>query len=207
MTETVEKVEAEAGSEPLKNARWETFAQGYAIHANASRAYVEAGYKPGPGVAVSAHHLLRKPNVEHRVHKLKLLRWQALAMTNDELIAEVSKLGRFNIGSITHVTPAGDPYIDLSKATPDDLAAITEVSIEDFTDGREVDEEGNTIKRDVRRVKVKAPNKVQALTLLARIGGMLKDKVELSVTDDFAEKMLAAQARVRAARSGGEGEK
>jgi phage terminase small subunit len=195
MTET-----ADDGSVPLKNARWEAVAQGYSAHGNATRAYVEAGFKAGNAARVSAHHLITKPIVAARIDNLRRSRWKALHMSTDELLAEAAKIARFNIGNILHVTPDGDPYLDLGKASPEDLAAITEVSIEDFTDGREVDDEGNVIKRDVRRVKAKAPNKLQAIAMLAKVAGLMTDKLEVTAGEGFAEAMEAALRRSRQGR-------
>jgi len=195
------------GSVPLTNARWEAFCIAYVGSGNATQAYLTAGYKAGPAAGVSAHHLLKNPNVEARIHNLRQSKWRELHMTADELLAAMAGQVRFSMGNIVHITPDGDPYIDLSKASPDDMACLTEVSIEDFTDGREVDEDGNTIKRDVRRVKVKAPNKMAAATLLARNLGLLKDRVEVTLSEDFAETMQRARERAKAARAAREGDK
>jgi len=194
MTRTAENLKA-------LTPKQESFCQGYARHGNATRAAKEAGYAEKSAHS-QAHDLLKKPEISARINLVRAERWKALHMEDDELLAEAAKIARFNIGRILHVTPDGDPYIDLSKADDDDLAAITEVSIEDFTDGREVDDEGNTIKRDVRRVKAKAPNKLQALSLLMKQRGLLTDKLEVTAGEGFAEAMEAALRRSRQGRSG-----
>lgn len=193
------EAEPEAGSLPLKNARHEAFCIAYVGHGNATRAYLEAGYSER-GAAQSSHALLRNPDVTARVDNLRRSKWKALHMGTDELLAILAGQARFNMADIVHVTPQGEPYIDLNKATREDMAALTEVTIEDFTDGREVDEEGNVIKRDVRRVKVKAPNKIAAASLLAKNLGLLKDQVEVKISGTFAESMARAEARARKAK-------
>lgn len=188
------------GSTPLKNGRWEAFALGYVGSGNASTAYIEAGFKPGPGVGVSAHRLLKNANVKARVDHLRLSKLKALHMGVDETLAEIAKIARASMGRMLHITPGGDPYIDLSKADQDTLDAVAEATIEDFTDGREVDEKGETIKRDVRRVKVKMHPKLGALQTLAKHHGLLNDKVDLNISDDFADTMVRAQQRAKEAR-------
>jgi phage terminase small subunit len=179
--------------------KMEAFCQSYARHGNATRAAKEAGYSEKTAYS-QGHDLLKKPEIMARVSSIRTDRWKALHMSADELLAEAAKIARFSMARLLHVTPDGDPYLDLSKATEDDLAAITEVSIEDFTDGREVDDEGNTIKRDVRRVKAKAPNKLQAINLLMKEQGLLTDKVEMTVGEGFADAMEAALRRARKGR-------
>jgi phage terminase small subunit len=54
-------------------------------------------------------------------------------------------------------TPTGDPYLDFSALSRDQTAALSEVTVEDFLDGRG---EGA---RSVRRVKFKLHDKRAAL--------------------------------------------
>ena len=177
--------------------RRETFCQSYVRHGNATRAAKEAGYSEKTAYA-QGHRLLNKAEIIERVATIRSDRWKALHMSDDELLAEAARLARFNIGRITHITPDGDPYIDLSMATEDDFAAITELAIEDFTDGRGDDA------RDVRRVKVKAPNKLAAVNLLMKQRGMLVEKMDVNMTGDFAGAMEKALRRAR--KGGGDGD-
>src|SRR5882762_11035679 len=70
------------------------------------------------------------------------------------------------------VGPDGDPVLDFSKLTRDQAAALTEVTVEDFLDGRGEDA------RQVRRVKFKLASKLLALELLGKHLGLFKDRVE-----------------------------
>jgi len=184
----------EAGSEPLANDRHEAFCIEYLKDMNATQAYIRAGYKPGKAATVGACQLIAKPNVAARVDYLRRSKFKALHMGADETLAEIARLARFNIKSITHITPRGEPYIDLSMATEDDMAAIGELVIEDYMDGRGDDA------REVRRVKAKAPHKMAALALLAKHHGMLTEKIEVTVTDGLMGKMAQARERLRRAR-------
>ena len=183
------------GDAPLKNPRHEAFClEVIRQKNNATAAYIAAGYSER-GAAQSACALLRNPDVKARIDNLRQSGFRALHMSADETLAEIAKVARFSMGSILHLTPDGDPYIDLNKASDEDMAALSEVTIEDFTDGREVDEQGETVVRQVRRVKAKAHSKIGALTLIAKAHGLLIEKHEVSVDGDFATKMAAAFAR------------
>lgn len=187
------------GSTPLKNLKRELFCLEYMKDGNAKQAYLRAGYA-GKGAEQSAHRMLSFADVKARLDHLKLSKLKALHMGVDETLAEIAKIARASMGRMLHITPGGDPYIDLSKADPDTMDAIAEATIEDFTDGREVDEKGETIKRDVRRVKVKMHPKLGALQTLAKHHGLLNEKVDLNISDDFADTMVRAQQRAKEAR-------
>ena len=79
--------------------------------------------------------------------------------------------------------------IDLSTATRDQLAALTEITVEDYTDGRAEDA------REVKRVRIKMADKRAALELLGRHLGLWDAK-----TDD-PESSSALKAFVDALRA------
>ena len=70
-----------------------------------------------------------------------------------------------------------DAFVDLSTLTRDQAAAIQEVTVEDYKDGR-----GENA-RDVRRVKVKLSDKRAALVDMGRHLGMFKELHERSGKD------------------------
>jgi phage terminase small subunit len=73
--------------------------------------------------------------------------------------------------------PDGDPYLDFSGLTREQAAALVEVTVEDFKDGRGEDA------RDVRRVKFKLADKKAALVDIGKHLGMFKERVELGGPD------------------------
>lgn len=192
---------SEQGDTKKLNPREARFAQEYVQDLNATKAAARAGYSAKTAYAKGSQ-LLKKVEVRAEVDRLLLCAMEAKIMSASETLAELSKVARSSFRGFTHVTPDGDPYLDLGKAGADDLDAIAEMSIEDFTDAREVDDEGNTIKRDVRRVKVKQHNKIAALTTLAKYHGLLLERVEHSVSENFAETMAKAMARAKGGSGG-----
>lgn len=189
----------EPGSLPLENQKHERFALEYLIDLNATQAAIRAGYAKG-SAHVTGHRLINDAKVGVRIDNLRQSKLKALHMGVDEVLAEIAKIGRASMGRILHITPDGDPYIDLGKADADTLDAVAEATIEDFTDGREVDEKGETIKRDVRRVKVKMHPKLAALTTLAKHHGLLDERVKVTLDEDFADTMLRSRERAKEAR-------
>lgn len=188
------------------NPRQEAFVEAYARHGNGTRAAKEAGY-PEKSAHVAACRLLKNDKILLSIREVQSARFRALHMDADEVLALVAGQARNPLQNMLHITDAGDPYIDLAKASPEDLAHIQEVMIEDFTDGRAVDPEtGETIKREVRRVKVKMASPDAARSTLMKHLGLMKEQVELTVTESAADIMAAAHERARRARAEREGE-
>jgi hypothetical protein len=88
--------------------------------------------------------------------------------------------------------PDGDPVLDFSALTRDQAAALVEVTVEDFKDGRG---EGA---RELRRVKFKLADKRAALVDMGRHLGMFVDRHER--IDTFGP-LIAAAAEEEARRS------
>lgn len=129
------------------------------------------------------------------------------------VVAELAKIGFASAKHYLRVTSAGDPAVDLSDLDDDQFAALAEVTVEDYVDGRGDDA------RDVRKVRFKLHNKQAALvSMLEHLGGFPARKHELTgagggpiqheVEDnselserDYARRILFALER--AARAGG----
>lgn len=179
------------------NVRQQKFVDAYFVSGNATQSAKDAGYSEKTAYS-QGHDLLKRPEIKAALAERQAEFWRSKHMGVDELMSLVGGQARNPLGSILHVTPDGDPYLDLSKASKEDLAHITEVTIEDFVDKREIDDEGNVIARDVRRVKVKLADPDKARDKLMRHFGLLKDKLEIEADASFAD--VFAQAMARATR-------
>lgn len=113
----------------------------------------------------------RKPHVFRAIERLRAEVREKFGIDDSRIIREVEKIAFFNSANYLKMTSHGDPYVDLSEMTMDDMAAIAETTLEDFLDGRGEDA------REVRRVKVKTHDKISALALLARVFGLEKKHI------------------------------
>jgi phage terminase small subunit len=88
------------------------------------------------------------------------------------------------------VAEDGSLYYDFTGATEDELALITEMAVEMFTDGKGDDA------REVRRMKIGIVDPKAALDSIAKHLGMFKEKIEIS-GGDVASAILAGRERAK----------
>lgn len=95
-------------------------------------------------------------------------------MSATEVLEELSKLGRSNVQRFIAVNgdDTGEVIASLRDLDPADAAAIQEITVDTYTEGR-----GDEA-RDVKRVRLKLHDKRGALELLARHHKLLTDKHE-----------------------------
>lgn len=158
----------------LPKAGHERFAQGIAQGLSASAAYVAAGYSKNDG---NAARLNGNEKVRARVEELLTAGAEKAGVTIQRIVDELAKVGFANMGDYLHATSGGDPFFVYDQLTDEQKAALAEVTVEDFKEGRGEDA------RDVRRVKFKLYDKLGALEKLGKHLGMFKDKVELTGKD------------------------
>lgn len=138
---------------------------------NATAAAREAGYAES-SVNVMANRLLKRPHIMAQIEAARHRTARRATITIDEVVDELAKIARFNIQDFIRINADGDPYVDFSGATRDQLAAIKSVSVEDFVDGRGDDA------RDVKRVKFDVFDKKGALEALGRhLGGFAQKNI------------------------------
>ena len=147
------------------------FVQEYLIDLNATQAAIRAGYSEKTANQQGAR-LLANVGVKAAVEQGLAEAAERNKLTLDKVIAELRLLGFANMQDYMRVGPDGDPYLDFSALTREQAAALTEVTVEDFKDGRADDA------RDVRRVKFKLADKRSALVDLGKHLGGFKDRVE-----------------------------
>jgi phage terminase small subunit len=157
----------------LRNSRHEAFARAIVAGNSGRTAYGAAGYRAQGAVAdANASRLLGNAKVSARIAELKGIAAQASTVEATRVLHELAKLAFANMADYMRVGPGGDPVLDFSKLTRDQAAALVEVTVEDYVDGRGEDA------RQVRRVKFKLASKLVALELLGKHLGLFKDRVE-----------------------------
>lgn len=141
---------------------------------------------------------LSKPAIEAAIAKRRAKQRERTELTADLVLADLCKIAFANLGDFLKVTPAGEPYVDLSHMTRDQAAALRSATVEDFLEGRGDDT------RVVRRVKISLHDKRAALVTLGRHLGMFhtrheltgKDGAQIELVADIRERILDRLARL-----------
>jgi phage terminase small subunit len=173
----------------LANPRYERFAQELAIGKSATESYVTAGFKNNRHNAAA---LARTQHISTRVAEIMAgeatIRTKGLeraiertAISKERVLTELAKIGFSNMLDYMQVGPDGDPVLNFAALTRDQAAALVEVTVEDFKDGRGDDA------RDVRRVKFKLADKRSALVDIGKEIGMFIDRKHITRSSSFAE--------------------
>ena len=168
-----------------------TFIQEYLIDMNATQAAIRAGYSKKTAYRTGADNL-KKPQIQEAIRKAMQKRQARTEITQDMVVNELAKIGFANIGDYVSFTGEGDPFVDLSEMTEAQSAALSEIMVDDYMDGRGEDA------REIKRVKIKLCDKKGALVDLGKHLGMFRGdagdadepmpvKVEINVVDGRKE--------------------
>lgn len=164
------------------------FVDEYLVDLNATQAAIRAGYSEKTARQVGAENL-SKPVVSAAITKAQADRSTRTEITADNVLREMAKIGFANMADYMKATPDGDPYLDFSELTRDQAAALIEVTVDDFKEGRGEDA------RDIRRVKFKLADKKGALVDIGKHLGMFVDKHEHSGPNGGPIQTEATSAR------------
>lgn len=142
---------------------------------NATRAYLRAGGQSTANPMTAAHVLRHNPNVvAHLLHR----RAQLQAKNEDlrQLILDkCTAIIQASHDRFQRVQADGSCYTDLSDLSPQDWAAVQQIDVEEYTEGRGEDA------REIKRIKVKLHDPMAAMDKAAKILGLFAaDKVELT---------------------------
>lgn len=151
----------------------------YLIDLNATQAAIRAGYSAHTA-GVIGYENLKKPYIQGALTRERARLASDLDITPEKVLAEYAKLGFANMANYTRIS-GGDPYIDLSNCSLTHFAAISEVTSEDYVEGRGEDA------RDVKKTKIKLHDKKGALDSIARHLGMFVDKSQVEMTSNVKE--------------------
>lgn len=155
-------------------AKQQAFIEEYLIDLNATQAAIRAGYSAK--TAYSKGQLMTKTLSAH-ITEAQANRSKRTQITQDMVLNELAKIGFSNMLDYVSVTNGGDLAPDFSALTRDQAAAIGEVTVEEYTEGRGDDA------KNVKRTKFKLSDKRAALVDMGRHLGMFKDKVEVTGAD------------------------
>lgn len=156
-----EGVDSSAEELTPKQAR---FCQEYVIDLNGKQAAIRAGYSEH-SAEMQASRLLSYAKVAARVGEMQAEIANRNRATANRVIQELQSIAFANHLDYVRLVE-GEPAVDLSKMTREQAAAIKDITVEDYRDGR--GEES----RDVRRVRLSLYDKHPALVNLGKHLGM-----------------------------------
>lgn len=159
---------------PKLTAKQERFIQEYLLDLNATQAAIRAGYKAHAAAATGSENL-RKPLIAEAIAAVQAQRSAKFSIGLDKVLIELARLAFANMADYITTTDKGDAFVDLSKLTREQAAAIQEVTIEEFMDGKGEDA------RECKRVKFKLADKRGPLTDLCKhLGGFIERIAEVN---------------------------
>jgi phage terminase small subunit len=170
----------EGGTPTLNvNPKQARFCNEYIVDLNGKKAAIRAGYQ-ARSAHVTASRLLADPKVQTKVAELQEALAKRTGITVERVLAEYSKLAFANMQDYITVQQDGLAYLDLSKLTRDQAAAIAHFTVEEesiplYKDEDDEQDEGIPI-RAPRTVKIKLADKKGALDSIAKHLGMFLDK-------------------------------
>jgi phage terminase small subunit len=147
----------------------------FLVDLNAAAAARRSGYSLAAAKEVG-YRLLTLPHVRAEVDRLKAERAASLALKAEDVVRELVKLSHANMLNYVRVQPDGSAAVDLSAMGEDEAAALQEVTVEEFTDGR-----GDEA-RPCRRIKIKLADKTRALELLGKHLALFTERHEVAVS-------------------------
>jgi len=166
------------------------FVEEYLVDLNATQAAIRAGYSED-SAAIIGFENLRKPNIALAIRKRQNELAEQVEVTQARVVAEYAKLGFSNMARFANLDE-GLPRFDFSDLTPDEMAAVSEITVDTR---REAGEDGDTIDK----VRFKLHDKKGALDSLSRHLGLFDadNKREVTHKGDIEALMEAIDGKSR----------
>jgi phage terminase small subunit len=141
------------------------FVEEFLIDLNGAGAARRAGYSKS-GAKEEAYRLLTNAHIQDAIATAREALSVRTQITLDDITRELAKIGFANLADYFNLTQeGGDPFIDLTGCTRDQLAALQQITVEDYVEGRGDDA------RLVKRVGIKMGDKKGSLGLLSDLLG------------------------------------
>ena len=171
-----------------KNSRHDRFCREYIKDLNGTRAAIAAGYAK-KSAKVTASRLLTNANVQALLAKLAKQHADKLDLSAEKVLSELSSMGFCNMLDYIKTTEEGNAYVDLSNLTREQAAAIPEITVDEYMEGK------GKHARKVKRTKLKLVDKIRSLELLGKHLKLFTERIEVGGTAGLAEALAAARKR------------
>lgn len=173
LEETLKQVEQDTGKR--FTAKQRIFVREYLIDLNVTQAAIRAGYSQRTAAEAGSSNL-KKPHLRAAIDAALLERAKRAPpeVSTQRVLEEIGRLAYSNM--LDYIQPQADGYavLDLSQLTRQQAAAIQEVTIDEYMDGRGEDA------RPVKRVKFKLSDKSRSLELLGKHLGLFREQLEIT---------------------------
>ena len=137
----------------------ECFCLEYIIDLNGTQAAIRAGYSQKTAGSIAEENL-KKPEIKKEVQKHLDARRVRTEVKADDVIEEIKKMAFSNMLDYMTISEDGGAFIDLSKLTRDQAAAIVQLEVESYWD--------KDLKRQVKKIKFKLADKYKGQELLGK---------------------------------------
>ena len=172
-----------------RNSRHEIFAREYVKDLNGKRAAIAVGYSAKTADA-AASRLLSNVKVQTLVATLTKKHADKLDLSAEKVLSELSRMGFSNFLDYVNITEEGDAFVDLSGLTQEQAAAIQEVTVNEYMEGKGKDG------RKVKRTKLKLVDKIRSLELLGKHLKLFTERIEVGGIEGLAEQVAQARKRL-----------
>ncbi len=170
------------------NSRHDRFCREYIKDLNGTRAAIAVGYGKKNARKIASR-LLTNVDIQARVAELTKKHADKLDLDAEKVLSELSSMGFSNFLDYVNITEEGDAFVDLSSLTQEQAAAIQEITVNEYMEGKGKDG------RKVKRTKLKLVDKIRSLELLGKHLKLFTERIEVSGTAGLAEALAAARKR------------
>jgi phage terminase small subunit len=178
--------------------RQKLFCKEYIVDLNATQAAIRAGYSVKTATEMGYENL-SKPHIHDYVMSQVRERMEKVDITAEKVLYEIAKLAFSNIDDYMTVDEEGLAYVDLSKMTRDQAAAVTEITVDSYFDTELAS--GDDKGKRVKKTKLKLADKKASLELLGKYLKLFSD-INVNVDNSqhtyytkIDDKSLIEQAR------------
>lgn len=145
---------------------------------------------------IQGEELASKPYIKDYIAYVRAKIKERMEPTKDRILEELSALAFSNQADFVVIQADGTAYTDLSGLTREQLAAIQEITVDTYMEGR--GEEAVPVKS----VKIKLAPKTAALELLGKNQKLWTDVLEHNDLAEISETITSRRAEARRRRAG-----
>lgn len=151
------------------SAREQRFIDEFLKDGNGNQAAIRAGYS-SKSVNTAVWKLFARPRVMRELERRQALASARATMTKEALVERLEWIVEANMSRYMRSNADGDPVLSFAQLTREESYALTEVTVETYTEGRGEDA------KQVKRVKFKRADMLKAADLLTKLHGWEKPK-------------------------------